>query len=757
MRTKITYSLSSLEIHGAGVETVYSGGPSSAITEERTSPQEISSPRPTPEIIPLSSSAECTGSKADLIKSTDAGRPMGDEGDEKIVAQEEPRKRKKKAGRKKKRLSKRGKKLAEENGLSEARVDADTPQQEGHQQEMAGSIFYNTGQPLPPRAEPTSCPATPPMSPMKDDQGQQGADNLAPLVTAAQFLDVNNPSSAAAADLSRRLGSDTLQHARHQKLASIPEVTEAEPGTAMLMPMSNSQGGRPAWSATPATTPSSTVVAAGRIIHDASLALTPAMTPSRPPAAMLSAGRMQVGGSPASISPVFEPGLQTVVSAGRMQVAESVPGAIPAMTPGSSIEVPAGRTQELLVSTPVATPCDAHRERPSQRQLASTPGAAFMGLPGVLGIRHYFPGPAPYPMDLVGGAYYATLPINIPPAPVTTPDSVVVHNKEQITGQSFWDLTYHTFQCALWRCEKQCHLWDSQSVVCPACGPFSSVIYCSKDHMREDASAHWLYCGQGTFEAPCKENSVPPDVLIGPPLIPNLHGWDSPERFRQGLWFCTARQEGDYFIFADWEDQVAAGIAPGSADGRCSPRLLAIVRFDDPAEKDRFRRILAVCLFASIEVQPLVGYMYRLLRDRLVQAGRFHPQVDVMLRHQLQLEQGVTILPQLVGQRHACETEWDGLGPRHCRDPICMAERPMQLGDMGWGRGFRSLCTFMESCHWILRAHRTTHPTTSSIADRTRGDGFDDVVLEDRRSFRRGEGWDGAGTGPMEIESPVWR
>jgi hypothetical protein len=36
---------------------------------------------------------------------------------------------------------------------------------------------------------------------------------------------------------------------------------------------------------------------------------------------------------------------------------------------------------------------------------------------------------------------------------------------------------------------------------------------------------------------------------------------------------------------------------------------------------------------------------------------------------------------------------------------------------------------------------------------RTRGEGFD-VVEEDQRLFRHGEGWDGAGTGPMEMEGP---
>lgn len=33
-----------------------------------------------------------------------------------------------------------------------------------------------------------------------------------------------------------------------------------------------------------------------------------------------------------------------------------------------------------------------------------------------------------------------------------------------------------------------------------------------------------------------------------------------------------------------------------------------------------------------------------------------------------------------------------------------------------------------------------------------RGEGFEGVVPEERRVFRRGEGWDGVGTGDMEVE-----
>jgi hypothetical protein len=219
------------------------------------------------------------------------------------------------------------------------------------------------------------------------------------------------------------------------------------------------------------------------------------------------------------------------------------------------------------------------------------------------------------------------------------------------------------------------------------------------------------------------------------------------------LWFSTARREGDYFIFADWEDSSSASMMPVFGDGRCSPRVNLIVRFDDPIEKDRFRRILAVCLLESVEVQPLVAYMFRLLRDKLQSTNQWSSRLELQVRYQLNLELGVSLDPNFLGQRHACETEWKGQSPRHCRDPICEAERPHFFVSVTGVQWFERL-VFNEECnHWILRASRTTHPVVKKVHARTRGEGFD-VVEEDQRLFRRGEGSDGAGTGPMEMEGP---
>ncbi|KNG81048.1 hypothetical protein ANOM_010813 [Aspergillus nomiae NRRL 13137] len=314
----------------------------------------------------------------------------------------------------------------------------------------------------------------------------------------------------------------------------------------------------------------------------------------------------------------------------------------------------------------------------------------------------------------------------------------------------FWQLDSHGFPCAKAECEKRCNLWDGATVICPRCGPFSEIRYCCKEHLLEDIKYHWLYCGQMTFEHPCRENSIPRDVRDGPLLVPCLHPYDTPERHRQAVYFNAKVREGDYFIFSDWTDLVKAGFPENNVEVRCSSRVVYTIRFEDASEKDRFRRVLATCLFMTIEVTELVDYLFRLIRDKLRSLAA-PIELEATLKYQFQQEFCVTLQPHITGERHACVTDWDGRNRRNCQDAICRAEYRRLLGSLG-GKGHCQLIDHLEGSYWILRAVRTTHPGVSDAKARMCGEGFSDVADEDRREFRRGAGWDGAGTGDMEIE-----
>lgn len=403
-------------------------------------------------------------------------------------------------------------------------------------------------------------------------------------------------------------------------------------------------------------------------------------------------------------------GPNTVVPAGSEET-DFAQGAYPATMPGPVAAVPAGPSQGGVLATPTSvTDRSAQTSRAHAHDSTSEPRASES-------------------TENMG------------------------HNQPR---HKWYDLTYNAFTCQLPGCTKRCQLWNSDNVFCRACGPYSESIYCCHEHMREDVKFHWVTCGDLIFDRPCVKSSVPFRSLVGPPQIRSVHDWSTPEHHRQALYFSTARQEGDYFIFADYAEQVSAGVPLGQdVNWRCSPRVHFTVKFTCEEEKNRFRRILAVCLMLSLEVQPLVCFLFRLIRDWFRARGQWNTWMDGMLRYQFRYEMAVWLTPDMTGERHACECEWTGRNLRHCRDPTCLSERPDFLADIQWGRGFQQLCDSLEANHWLLRAHRATHPTIKDVEARTRGQGFADVLPQDRRVFARGEGWDGFGTGPMELEESL--
>lgn len=618
---------------------------------------------------------------------------------------------------------------SEEDELDD--TSAATAHVKARQQEVSPQdVSAITDQPLHPHAETSSGPTTRHQSPKKD-QEQQRASDITTMAEALQSLNLDQASTASAGVPSSISGSVAPRPTSRQSLVTSPEPAEIRPSSSAAVSASHPQR------------------------NESSPPAKSTLMPGLPPRPLVTVDRPTRQGARRGAPPTYAhlaqtPGFNAAVPARRYPGGEFVSGANPAMTPGPMMAAaPAGPHGGFAPSPTVAPGFGAYQQRPSQRHQVFTPAVSSSeGNPATCPYYHRSSGP-----QTSGGGAYPTPPTIMAPGPASAPgNDVVWKKKEREPGKFFWDLSYHTFQCAMEGCEKQCSLWDSESVICPFCGPYSRVMYCGKEHLREDVRDHWQYCRQAPMEHYCVENSVPPDVLVGPPAIPCKNGWDSPERHRQAMWFSTARREGDYFLFADWE-YCSSSMAPDVWGGRCSSRVVRIVQFDDPIEKDRFRRILAVCLLESVEVQPLVAYMFRLLRDKLQSTNQWSAQLDLQLRYQFQLELGVSLGPNLIGMRHACETEWNGRSPRHCRDPICVAERLHFSAGLTWAQWLERFVFNEECSHWILRASRTTHPAMKNVYARTRGEGFD-VVEEEKRLFRRGEGWDGAGTGPMEMEGP---
>lgn len=196
------------------------------------------------------------------------------------------------------------------------------------------------------------------------------------------------------------------------------------------------------------------------------------------------------------------------------------------------------------------------------------------------------------------------------PSPVTNRDiqQPSTQGGRSITSKKpdnfFWQLDSHGFPCSKQFCEKRCNLWDGATVICPRCGPYSEVRYCTRKHLLEDVKAHWLICGDMSFRHPCVDSSIPLSVRDSPPLITSQLPHNSLERHRQAVHFNMNTRAGDYFIFSDWADMIAAKSTPDDITLRCSSRIIHTVKFTDPEEKDRFRRVLAACLFGMSFLPP---------------------------------------------------------------------------------------------------------------------------------------------------------
>ncbi|RDW60480.1 uncharacterized protein DSM5745_10938 [Aspergillus mulundensis] len=391
------------------------------------------------------------------------------------------------------------------------------------------------------------------------------------------------------------------------------------------------------------------------------------------------------------------------------------------------------------------------------------------------------PAPSPSSTKSTSGPLIVSSHAHPSPSTVTTSSAVtnnaIQHNGRQMVTQKpagwYWNLDIHCFPCAKEGCNLKCNLWDDVSRICPKCGPFSTLRYCSREHLLQDVKKHWERCGTYTFEHPCKESTVADSIRLGPPLIPCLYGYDMLERHRQAVHFNMNHRKGDYFIFSDWADMVRKNLheKPDSDERktkvRCSSDIIHVVKFDDPEERDRFRRVLAAVLFVTIENPMLTDYLYRMIRDniRATTTDFTNPppnpllSLEASLEYQMYREFNTTIQPYITGRRHACPTDWTGRNRRSCTDDVCWKEYEEQykLGQRAHG-GHKMAIEELEASYWILRMARITHPTVEHPMERMWGKGFrvEDghfgVDERDMRKFRRGPGWDGFDTGEMQIE-----
>ena len=305
---------------------------------------------------------------------------------------------------------------------------------------------------------------------------------------------------------------------------------------------------------------------------------------------------------------------------------------------------------------------------------------------------------------------------------------------------------------------------DGSSVICPACGPYSHVRYCSIEHLLEDTTTHWAEdCKKYPIQAPVDKDTVGDRHLAGVPLLPNLCGIDTPERHRQAV-YSASDADGDYYIFTDGDDYIAAGKPDEKVWNlqRGKGEEMEIVSIEQPGLKDTFKRCLNVALFVGATNPLILAHLFLMIRDNLCSQGpdAWNTRVLYCLSYQFVREFQWQI-PEFLSasDRHACPTYWNGRGPQFCTNTICKHE----LLNPATGRPYWFMSGSiservdqLEKMFWLLRVARVYHAAAKDKMDRMRGAGWNRVSPGERRAFGMGIEWEGFPAGLMEVEGASW-
>jgi len=156
----------------------------------------------------------------------------------------------------------------------------------------------------------------------------------------------------------------------------------------------------------------------------------------------------------------------------------------------------------------------------------------------------------------------------------------------------------------------------------------------------------------------------------------------------------------------------------------------------------------------SIRCEHVVRYLYRMIRSNLESRGLWDIETSQCLDYQMQFEFGLLgwVMSSLEPSGHACIDDWNGVPSNNCLNTACRKRKVQDFKNGCLNGGVRHLVEDMENKYWVLRVSRIYHPTVSNQQNRMRGVGFDSVSVTHQRIFSRGEGWDGYGMPPIELE-----
>jgi hypothetical protein len=194
----------------------------------------------------------------------------------------------------------------------------------------------------------------------------------------------------------------------------------------------------------------------------------------------------------------------------------------------------------------------------------------------------------------------------------------------------------YEFPCQNHDCRKLTNPFDGATVICPRCGPYSRVRYCSKRCLFDDFLMHWgNECGQCTLTQKADPLTIERRQIAIQPFLPSLTHHDRPERHRQMIHH-SLDTNGDYFIFSDYTDQLERGFPmPVPALQTATGRLLVSVSFpntsantaDNYHSRFLFIRLLRIVFLVGTTRADLAYTLFQMIAGRLIETQQWNDNV----------------------------------------------------------------------------------------------------------------------------------
>ena len=288
---------------------------------------------------------------------------------------------------------------------------------------------------------------------------------------------------------------------------------------------------------------------------------------------------------------------------------------------------------------------------------------------------------------------------------------------EVTTRQTIWRHDREHHDCRYPDCKKKLVDTNSDTILCPACGPKTVTRYCSIFHMVQDLDRHWKECGSDAIliKRVIDHNTTPPRFWNQCPAIPNIHGYYSLDRYRQRAY--AMMTAGQYTLMNYSNTKKPVVLTWPTSD----PNHVEM--------SSRVERVLNILLFDHKQ-EILLNYFFRLIRQMCKQLGIYGDEVRKSLAVQFGTEFDWNIhqisrdlrRPDMVRRaaylRPLCEMDWDGDSRFHIPSSECVKGFEMfyHCGEFlhhAHGKGVKSIVEAYEAKYWILRAWRQRHECRS--------------------------------------------